>query len=207
MSGKSYNRLDMLARLFVTFLLIVVAAGAQKVEAIPTVELNGGMQAQILSLGRDTKSMGRPMLTATVKIANNGKDYVSLLLFGSLSAVDNAGGRFDVVRSVAGVAYCPGPQTNPPSTRLCVGIPRVEDQYLFPLRGYSEIDPGKAITIHFALSSSSPVSKGDKISLSVEMAYRLVSDLTTDADVPDKQKLKLLRFSTLSFEPVAVTEK
>ena len=194
----------MTGKILASCLLLVATASAQ--EPKPTVELNGGLEAQLLTLGRGKGS--RPVLTAAVKITNKGQDNVFLLLFGPVSAVDDAGGRFDSVEDITGVAYCPGPQTNPPSTRRCVGIPQVDDQYLFSLQGYTQIEPGKSIRVNFALTAMNG-SKGDRVSLSVEMAYRLVkaADLAKDADVPDKQKLKSVRFSTLSFEPVAVNEK
>src|SRR5271166_647445 len=94
-----------------SFLLVVAAAAGQA----PTVELNAGLQARIISLGRD-----RGYLSVGVKITNSGKDHAFMLLFGEPSAFDDAGGRFSIVHAVTGVAYCQGPLTNPPSTRLCV---------------------------------------------------------------------------------------
>jgi hypothetical protein len=77
--------------------------------------------------------------------------HVFILLFGEPSAFDDAGGHYGIISEVAGAAYCPGPQTNPPSFRLCVGKPRVDNQYLFPLDGYTEIEPGQAATVHYTL--------------------------------------------------------
>lgn len=195
----------MTGNILASCLLLVATAAAQEPKA--TVQLNGGLEAQLLTLGRNSKGP-RPVLTAAVKITNKGQDNVFLLLFGPISVVDDAGGRFDSVDDVTGVAYCPGPSTAPPSTRLCVGVPRVEDENLFSLQGYTQIEPGKSIRVNFALRAMGG-STGERVSLSAEMAYRLVkeADLAKDGDVPDKQKLKSIRFSTLSFEPVAVNEK
>jgi hypothetical protein len=62
----------MTAKLLASCLLLVTFAAAQE---IPTVELNGGLQGQLLSFGRQ----GR-FLTAAVKITNKGQDHVFLLL-------------------------------------------------------------------------------------------------------------------------------
>ena len=190
----------MTARLIASCLLLVATAAAQET---PTVELNGGMQGQLLSLGRQGYG-----LTAAVKIANKAQDHVFVLLFGAPSAVDDAGVRFDVMQAINGVAFCRGPAINPPSPRLCVGLPTVDDENLFPLQGYTEIEPGKSATVNTTLASTS-MSKGERVSLSAEMAYRLVkeADLAKDCDVPDKQKLKALRFGSISFGPVAVKQK
>jgi hypothetical protein len=183
----------MTGKILVSCLLLVAGAAAQA----PTVDLNGGLQARIISLGRD-----RGVLSVGVKITNPGKDYAFILLFGEPSAFDDAGGRFGIVHAVTGVAYCPGPGTNPPTTRLCVGLPRV-DNNLFPLQGYTVIDPGKSVNAHFSFNGGG--DKGERISLTVEMAYRFVkeADLAQDVDVPDQRKLKTLRFGTLSFDPTS----
>jgi hypothetical protein len=46
--------------------------------------------------------------------------------------------RFELLQAVNGVAFCRGPNINPPAPRLCVGLPRVDDENLFPLQGYTE---------------------------------------------------------------------
>src|ERR1035438_8759323 len=91
-------------RLIASCLLLVATAAAQET---PTVELNGGMQGQLLSLGRQGYG-----LTAAVKIANKAQDHVFVLLFGAPSAVDDAGVRFDVMQAINGVAFCRGPAIN-----------------------------------------------------------------------------------------------
>jgi hypothetical protein len=39
------------------------------------------------------------------------------------------------------------------------------------------------------------------------MAYRLVKDLNSNAQLDEKQKLKRVRFGSISFEPLTVTDK
>jgi hypothetical protein len=187
----------MTAKLLASCLLLVAGAAGQQ---NPTVELNGGLEAQLLTLGRDARSI----LTAAVRITNKGQDHVFLLFIGPPSAVDNAGGVFDF-QSVNGVAFCRGTQ-NPPSTRVCIGKP-MDEKYLSPLQGYTEIEPGKSIRVNIVMRAAYG-SKGEQVSLSAEIAYRLVkdADLAKDADVPDQQKLKALRIGTMSFEPVAVNQ-
>jgi hypothetical protein len=83
----------MTAKLLASCLLLASAAAAQET---PTVELNGGMQAQLLALGHQRDAV----LTAAVKITNKGQDHVFLLLYGIPSAIEDSGGRFDVLQAV-----------------------------------------------------------------------------------------------------------
>ena len=105
------------------------AAGTGKV-----VTLNGGLQAQMLSLGRDS-SGGRPVVTAAVQITNAGKNYVRLMFYDAPSAIDDTGVKFDgdVSGGVSGAAWC---RIRP--AERCIGIP--EAVSAFPLQGYTEID-------------------------------------------------------------------
>lgn len=189
----------MLSKLVGAGVLLALAAAGQKADENRTVQLNGGLQAQILSLGRDS-STPRPVLTAAIKISNTGQNHAFVMLYGEPSAIDDAGGKFEPAPgAVSGIAYC-----GVVPAGLCVGMPRPDD-HLYPLEGYTEIDPGKSITMHLTLFSQA--SKGDRVSISASMAYRLVSDPVKDADLSDKEKLKLLKRGTLSFEPLKVTEK
>jgi hypothetical protein len=68
------------------------------------VTLNGGLRAQLMSVGRDTGA--RPTINAAVKITNSGKDYAFLMFYGSLSAIDDAGLKFEPPGdAVTGVGY------------------------------------------------------------------------------------------------------
>jgi len=189
------------AAVLLAVLVLSVAAVAQKPQENPTVQLNGGLEAQILSLGRSNKGY-RIDLNAAIKITNTGKDTAFIMFYGAPSAFDSAGTKFENFDSLTGVAYC---GTNPPG--LCVGLPRYNEAYLFPLRGYTQIDPGRSVTLHLTLWEHGLQSKGDQASVSAQMAYRIVSDLTKDADLTDEQQFKQVRIGNLSFEPTTISEK
>jgi len=105
-------------------------------------------------------------------------------------------------RSITGVAYCPGPDTNPPSFRLCVGVPRMNESKFFPLQGYTDIEPGKSVMVHFELNGgAASVGNGERFSLAQEIAYRF-ADFDKDAGAPQAEKLKTLHFGTFSFTGV-----
>jgi hypothetical protein len=62
-------------------------------------------------------------LSIAVRITNEAgsRGDARILMFGPTSAFDDVGNRYEQ-RNITGVAYCPGPDTNPPSFRLCVGV-------------------------------------------------------------------------------------
>jgi hypothetical protein len=185
--------------------ILAVAAVAQKPQENPVVNLNGGLQAQIISAGMNAKWPLHPSLTMSIKITNTGKTTAFLLLYGLPSMIDDAGGQFDI-KSVTGVAYCPGPQSNPPSIRRCVGIPPTEnDNSLFSPRGYTQIDPDRSITATFFAIGTS--NTGTNLIFSEDIAYRVVNDTAKDADLSDAEKLKHVQLGTLSFPPVAINQK
>jgi hypothetical protein len=103
------------------------------------------------------------------------------------------------VSAVTGAAYCSGPQTNPPSFRLCVGKPEVDNRYLFPLDGYTEIEPGQAATVHYTLRGG---AAGKKYQLAQEVAYRVVKE----ADLEKPPDLKSVHFGSLTFNDAAPGE-
>jgi hypothetical protein len=182
----------MLPRIFALLPLLVAAAFGQN-----TLELAGGLKAEVVSMSRmhDT-------LTLAVRISNDSKDSASILLFGEPSAFDDAGEQFSIVNAVTGAAYCPGPHTNPPTFRLCVGLPRVTDN-LFPLQNYTGIEPGKSVTVQFRFSGGG--DKGERVSLTQQMAYRFIKDDDRDKDpgVSVAEKVKSLHIGTLSFDTAA----
>jgi hypothetical protein len=182
-------------------LVLAVAAVAQKPQDFPKVELNGGLEAQMLSLGRSGNGH-RPDINSAIKITNTGTSTAFIMFYGEPSAIDNAGVKFDRFKSLSGVAYC---STIPAG--LCVGLPRLNEQLLFPMRGYTEIDPGKAVTLHLTIGTLAFDSKGDQISVTAQMAYRLVADMDKDAQLTEAQQFKTMRIGSLSFEPMTVTEK
>jgi TolB-like protein len=155
------------------------------------VNLNGGLQAQLLSLGRE----GR-IITTAVKVTNTGQSSVFLILRGYASAIDDGGVKFEGSSgdAVSGVTWCYQPLAT------CL------NPTFLPLQNYTEIDPGRSITVHLKLAAPSPTSKGKTISISAEIAYRLVNDLNKDGDVSDAQKVKQVRTGNMSFEPAPVKE-
>ena len=193
-------------------LLLVTAATAQdktptaKFDAdVIAVNLNGGLKAQLLSVGRDPVGFaGRPVITAAVTISNPGKDYAFLMFYDLASAIDDAGVKFTGERanSISGVAWC---ESGPPER--CIGIPDLASA--FPFRSYTVIDPGNSVTAHFRLTTDARESRGKSISLAVKYGYRIVkqASMENDAEVSDTQKLKQVRTGNLSFPPAPVTEK
>jgi len=124
-----------------------------------------------------------------------------LLMLGPTSAFDDVGNRYEG-RGITGVAYCHGPDSNPPSFRLCVGQPRMNESVFFPLQGYTDVEPGKSVMAHFELMGNvQSIGKGERFSLAQELAYRF-ADFDKDAGTPDAQKLKTLHFGTFSFTGV-----
>jgi hypothetical protein len=182
----------MTAKLFGACVLLAALAAAQN----SPVKKRASLDAEITALSHDQGSS----VNIAVKITNNSEAHVFILLFGEPSAFDDAGGHYSIVSAVTGVAYCPGPQTNPPSFRLCVGKPEVDKRYLFPLDGYTEIEPGQAATVHYILRGGS--YDGKKYQLAQEVAYRVVKE--TDLEKPPD--LKSLHFGSLRFNDAAPGE-
>jgi hypothetical protein len=188
-AGKRGGKINgiMKAQLFASYLLLAATAAANT-----SVRLASGLlKGEIIQMGREGRS-----LSLALKITNDSKDADAfILLFGEPSAFDDAGGRWNIVQAVTGVAYCPGPFTSPPTFRLCVGIPRVTET-LFPMQGYTDIQPGQSVTVHYQFTGGD--EKGEGISLAHDLAYRFATT-EKDAAMSDAQKLKALRFGS-SFE-------
>jgi hypothetical protein len=85
-----------------------------------------------------------------------------------------------------------------------VGVPRVDD-HLFPLQGYTEIGPGNSITVNYVFHGGG--NKGTKYSLAQEMAFRVAKSPDDDANLSDAQRLKRVRFGSLSFNQVEAPPK
>jgi hypothetical protein len=136
-------------------------------------------------------------MTAAVQLTNKSADYVFVLLMGRPSAVDDAGGVFNETEAVSGVAYCSGTQ-NPPSKTVCVGKPM--NQYTAPVDSYTEIEPGKSAAFNIVMRATGG-SRGEKIFLTQEVAYRVVkeADLEKDTALPVREKLRTVHFGSLSF--------
>ena len=182
----------MRAKILVSCLLcLLLAASASGTQV--SVRVASVLKGQVMEMARNGRA-----LTVALIITNESKDaHAFILLFGIPSAFDNAGGRWASVWAVTGIAYCPGPQTNPPSFRLCIGVPRVDDQYLFPMQGYTDIPPGESVTVHYQFNGGG--EKGDRVALTHDLAYRFAT-AEKDAAMTDAEKLKAVRFGSLSFD-------
>jgi hypothetical protein len=176
-------------------LLLVLPAAAQSSGDKPTVELSGGMRAQLLSFARNPNG-GPAGITATVKITNISKDYLFLLFTGAPSGVDDAGAT--IQGKVSGVGWCRN------ASPQCIGVP--SPYYAFPLQQYTEIDPGTSVTALFTMPLTTTAIANRRVSLSAELAFRSVSDLAKDADLSDHQKLQQVRMGNLGFDAVTITE-
>jgi hypothetical protein len=182
------------SRISALILLLAASAVAQNAVAQNAVELAGGLKAEVVSMARIHGT-----LTVAVRIPNGGKDNASILLFGKPAAFDDADEEFGTVNEVAGVAYCLGPESKPPTFRLCVGLPRVTDS-LFPLECYTSVGSGKAVTVQFRFSGGG--DKGDRVSLTQQIAYRFIADddRSHEASLADADKLKSIHIGTLEFQ-------
>jgi hypothetical protein len=197
MTTPSFTRFSTDVKGLCCCLLLAACAAGQT----PAPKQRAALEAQIINLGRS--GAVTTALAASFKITNNSDSYVYLLLFGLPSAIDDAGGNFGIY-DVTGAAYCPGPQSNPPSFRLCVGIPRVDD-HLFPLHGYTEIGPTNSVTVNYVFRGGG--NKGTKYFLAQEIAFRVAKSPEDDAALSDQQKLKLLHFASLNFNAVEAPPK
>jgi hypothetical protein len=103
------------------FLLLAASAAGQNTPIpveLPTSQLPGGLKGEITMLAKN-----KGILSIAVKITNEGgsRGDAMVLMFGPTSVFDEAGNRYEQ-RSITGVAYCPGPDTNPPSFRRATPI-------------------------------------------------------------------------------------
>ena len=195
----------MTAKILVSCLLLLAGDAAAQLATTKV----GGMQADLLSLG-----LKNGILTASVKLTNTNKDQVAYILaMGSPSAVDNSGVTFigqgtGAAQAVGGVAYCVGPPVNPPQPRRCIGSPKV-DEYLYPLEQYTEIEPDNSVVIQINMATPGAAGKGEKVSLSIPLVFRLVktAEISNDADVPQAAKLRALHFGSIGFPPTTANQE
>jgi hypothetical protein len=141
-------------------------------------------------LGRDASGS---TITAAVKATNKSTtSVVFLLLVSTVSAVDSSGGTYANAQ-VNGVAYC-----SRADRMVCV---TKDSSWFVPLETYTEIGPEQSATFTMVLKASPSNSKGDKISLAEQVAYRVMkeADRDKDASLPEAQKLKTVRFGSMSF--------
>lgn len=159
-------------------------------------QLPGGLKGEIIMLAKKNGAV-----SIAVKITNEAgsRGDAHILMFGTPSVFDDAGNRYTEQQNITGVAWCPGPDSNPPTFRLCVGLPRINESVFFPLQGYADIEPGKSVMAHFSVNGGrQSIDKGERFSLAQEIAYRF-ADFDKDAGTPEAEKLKALHFGTFSF--------
>jgi hypothetical protein len=189
--------------------LLVPCAGAQNRAVDPstafaqtrTVKLNGGLEAEILSLGR---SKEHDRLTVHIRIRNLGKNTAELLLVRNpLVATDNTGGAFDRPETVSGIAVC---NNGGWPSAACLGIPRASD-YTVPLQGLTQLDPnpdpGAGITVNLLLAGH---GDGPLVSFSANVFFRLVADPIKNATLTDAEQYRQFRLMSLSFPSMPVTD-
>jgi len=176
----------MLSRFLVLCLLLAGSAAGQS----PTAPKRGELVFELTSLGRDASGS---TITAAVKATNKSTtSVVFLLLVSTVSAVDSSGGTYANAQ-VNGVAYC-----SRADRMVCV---TKDSSWFVPLETYTEIGPEQSATFTMVLKASPSNSKGDKISLAEQVAYRVMkeADRDKDASLPEAQKLKTVRFGSMSF--------
>ncbi len=184
-----------------TALLSLTKASKTQAQGQP-INLNGGLQAQVVSAGRDKTFKN---LTASMTLTNKGKNTVYVLLLtgsGYPKAIDNTGTTF-LYGSVGGIPVCPS--TVEPQ---CIGVPDVINGTP-PLQNWLELDPGTSpATLNFQLFIPYAYeSHGSLASLSCTLAYRTVSDPTRDDALTDKQKRQQIHLMNLSFPMTPVFQQ
>jgi hypothetical protein len=181
-----------------SFMLTVPTFGQR-----PPIHLNAGLQAQLVSAGRDKTFH---YLTVSMTLANTGKNTIYLLFLpGSSSsgskAQDNAGSTF-YYQSASGIAICRNTDTP-----TCIGVPAVIQGVTPPLQSWMELDPNTSpITLNFQLYTLQE-SHGPLASFSCTLAARVVSDPSRDDTLTEKQKRDRIHLMNLSFPPTPVTQQ
>jgi hypothetical protein len=168
-------------------IVTVLLASLSLIRALPTQaqsqpeKFNGGLEAQIVSVGRD-KTFHR--LTVSITLMNKGKNtiYVLLLPYDSPpKAVDNTGAAF-AWPSASGVPSCLAHDSQ------CIGVPNIIQYYTPPLQSWMELDPDTSpATLNFQLSDNDE-SHGLLASFSCVFAYRVVRDPRRDDMLTERQK-------------------
>jgi len=179
-AGKGYNR-DNMPRNFLVLSLLLAAGAAGQDKPAPK---RGEVDFELTSLGRNPSGS---TITAAVKVTNKStSNVVYLLLTSPPSAVDSDGGTFSNAQ-VTGVAYC---------SRISK-----DSAWFVPLETYTEIGPEQSAVFTVVLKAAPSNSKGEKITLSGQFAYRVIKEANrdTDASLPLPQKLKTVRFGSMTF--------
>jgi hypothetical protein len=179
---------------------VLISPSSSSLAQNNTVPLNGGLEATLLKVGR-TKD--HRYLTLSMRISNKGTNTAFLLLVNEPTATDNIGGIFNAFPVISGIAHC---SYGSWASSYCLGIPKKVD-WTVPLQSFTQIDPSSnpsaGIVVNFRLNGQ---GDGPAISFSADIYTRFVSDLAKDDTLPDAEKYKQFRLTTLSFPPVRVTD-
>jgi hypothetical protein len=159
------------------------------------------LEAEILSLGR---SKDHDWLTVHIRIRNLGKNTAELLLVRNpVVATDNAGGAFNRIETVSGIAVCNNGNDPPP---VCLGIPRASG-YAVSLQGFTQLDPnpdpGAGITVNLVLVGH---GDGPLVSFSANVFFRFIADPIKNATLTEAEQFKQFRLMSLSFPSMPVTD-
>jgi hypothetical protein len=175
--------------------------------SIRSIKLNGGLEATILSLGRNKRNSD---LTVSVRIRNMGKNIAYLAgVLQQSGAVDNTGVHFQGYR-MWGVANCNANSSNPAS--ICLGIGN-ENCCKIPIQSFTRLDPSPqsssmadGIVINFVFTSNGAHSDGPFVSMSMNLLCRFVQDADVDQTLSENDQYRQFRLMTLSFPAQLVTE-
>jgi hypothetical protein len=173
--------------------------------ALRTVPLNGGLEAELLSMGRTKDHHG---LTVQFKIRNLGKYTADLVLVQNpVVATDNTGGLFNELsdRSVSGIALCRNNMNFPQSQ--CISAEN--KQYHIALQGgFTRLepnpDPRGGITVNLRLIGE---SNGPLISFAANLFVRFITDPTKTTALSDEEQYKQFHMMSLSFPLLQVTDE
>lgn len=155
---------------------------------IPTITLNGGMEAQIDSIGRNEEG---DHVAISLILSNNGKNTFYIACIGPTSAQDNAGGDY-TCQQITGI-YSDG------------FFFQFQNDQPKKLQQFTQMDPGTSITLNFKMEGKK--SKGNVMSFSTLFATRIVSDPIKDETLSTDDKIKGVRTMNVSFPSMPVTEK
>jgi hypothetical protein len=165
------------------------------------VKLNGGLEAEIVSLGRTKDQLH---VTVQLRIRNLGKNVAEVLFIRtSAVATDNTGGIFSTPENVSGIAVCSNGNGAPSN---CLGIPEKVGTTV-ELQNFTQIDPNPdpdaEITINLRLYGQ---GDGPLISFSANLFCRFIADPVKDATLSDSDRYRQFRIMSLSFPSMPVTD-
>ena len=163
----------------------------------PTLKLNGGLEAQLISIGRNKE---HNTVTIAAMIKNNGINTAYLMLAGAPPmATDNTGTKYSS-RSFGGVTACPSLDNG--YTELCIGVTKTQENITPPLQSFTQIDPKTELMVNFELVGNS--GNGPLMTFAATFMSRFVSDPVKDSTLSEKEKRQQIHLMNLSFTPAPV---